>query len=457
MATLEAVGIADGPDALCLANGYVVFVPHVLPGERVRVEVTSAGRKHGRGEPVQVLQASPHRVAPRCAHFGACGGCHFQHADIGEQLRIKRERLGRMLAHTLKTPVESLPIRPLAAPTESWGQRTKIALVLHPTASGRIDAGLYARRSNDVVPLTECPVSDPAGFALARAVVAEIERLHVPIADPTLSGRYGGGGGLRAVVVRALNGSDGRHVILVGTPAQAPFGDRLIDALAHLGAAGVAYNVNHEAGPQLLGRETHVMYGPNRLLEVVDGRQYLVSPGAFFQTSAWGVNHLVRTVRELVVPHPEHDLLDLYCGGGLLTLALADRCRRAVGIEGNPHAIDDARASARLAGIENVDFVAGRVEQRLHEAARRLTVRTAVLDPPRDGCAPAILHTLTEHILPRRIIYVSCEPTTLARDAAVLMAAGYRPTDFLPFDMFPHTAHLETVAVFDRHASAPRT
>lgn len=443
--SVEVQSLADGPDALCLVDGYVVFVPFALPGERVRVRVLSAGRKHGRAELLAVERASPERVSARCSHFGSCGGCDFQVLSATAQQRVKTQRVAKALAFALKVPADTLPIRPLAAPPDPWGQRNKIALVLHPDPERYLRAGLYARRSQAVVPLRECPVSSPDGVAVALRLADALRMLRPPIADPHRQSP-----GLRALVVRTANGTGEPHALLVGTEPGCPQAEELVAAARTAGAVSVAYNCNPDFGPNLLGRETRLLAGPTRVREQVDALTYLVSPGAFFQTSAWGVRHLVQNVRACVPESPGRDIVDLFCGGGLLTLALADRCRRIFGIEGNPNAIEDARASARLAGIRNAEFTAGRVEDRVRGLAAGLDTATVVLDPPRDGCAPGVIEVVATSLRPDRVVYVSCEPNSLARDAADLVQLGYRLSAVEPFDMFPQTHHVETLAVFER-------
>lgn len=450
--SLEVQSLADGPDALCLADGYVVFVPFALPGERVRVRIASAGRKHGRGELVAVERASPERVDARCTHFGTCGGCDFQVMSEAAQRRVKTQRVAKALAFALKVPPESLPIETLEGPPDPWGQRNKIALVLHPDPDRYLRAGLYARRSQSVVALRDCPVSAPDGLAVALRIADALRMVRPPIADPQRQTP-----GLRALVVRTANGTGEPHVLFVGTEPGCPRPDEVVATSRVAGAISVAYNANPDFGPNLLGRETRLLSGPARVRERVEDRTYLVSPGAFFQTSAWGVRHLVQRVRACVPATPARDIVDLFCGGGLLTLALADRCRRIVGIEGNPNAIEDARASARLGGVTNAEFVIGRVEDKVRNLSGALDTATVVLDPPRDGCAPGVIEVVATSLRPDRVVYVSCDPTSLARDAAALVAAGYRVSSVAPFDMFPHTHHIETLAVFERAgATSPR-
>lgn len=441
---LDVAHLADGPDALCTVGGYVVFVAFALPGERIRARIVSAGRKHGRAELIEVLRPSPDRVRPRCAHFGACGGCDFQMQAPEAQRTAATARVAKALAFALKRPAESLPVRPAVGAPTPWGQRTKVALMLETDDRQWLAAGLFARRSQRVVPLYECPVTDSTALGLALRSVAQIRARRIPVADPRT-----GAPGLRAVVARSTGPKTPPHLLLVGTEPDDGDIASMVEVATAAGAGGLAYNVGPENGPFLLGRDTRVLSGPQRVTIEAAGRPYLVSPGAFFQTSTWGAAHLVEAVSARFTPPAGSDALDLYCGGGLLTLPLASRCRRIVGIEGNPAAIEDARATARAWNTPNATFIAGRVEDELRAAARRLDVHTVVLDPPRDGCDPAVLRALAESVRPRRVIYVSCEPTALARDVAALAAGGYALVEAAPFEMFPHTHHVETVAVLE--------
>jgi len=450
---LDIDAFGDGPDGLALVDGYVVFVPHVLPGERVRVEITSAGRKHGRGVPVGLDRASPDRVSPGCRHFEHCGGCQLRHVSRGRQLELKRSWVTKALAFALDVPAESLPVGPCLGPEQLDGQRTKIALALSPPfGRAPMRAGLYARRSNDVVSLQECPAQTAPGTHLALEMARAVRELGVAIYDART-----GAPGLRSVVVRDAPGTGQRLAIYVGTEGVASLGRPLIRAARAAGASVVAYSPHPEPGPMLLGQTCLVVDGPDRLEERIEGVRYALSPGAFFQTSRWGAAHLVRAVRERVRSSPNDDVLDLYCGVGLIGLALADRARRVYGIEENPAAVEDARAGAALNGWTHTAFRAGRAEHLIGQLPDEARIRTVVVDPPREGCDPRVLAAVAQRVRPERLLYVSCEPRALGRDAAVLRDLGWGLVEAAPFDMFPHAAHVETLAVFEPVAKAATT
>ena len=449
--SLEVESLADGPDALCRVGDYVVFVAGALPGERVLARVTHAGRKFGRAELLSVERPSPDRVGPRCPYFLECGGCHFQHLAYPKQLEHKGARLAKALSHGLER--RSLPVLPMAGPDEPWGQRNKIAFHL-AGRRGEAEAGFFRMRSRDVIPVRECPVQDPAGTALAFDAVHAINRAGIEPWDPD-TGRDGRGI-LKSVVVRAMKGTGQSHLTLVSRTPRLPREEALVRSLSRAGATAVSINVNDRPGPQLLGRETHVLAGPKRIAEEIGGVRYLSSAGAFFQTSAWGAAFLADAVKRLVDPPEGASVVDLYSGGGLLSLALASRGARVLGIEENPSATGDAIASARANGLESrVWFETGPAEALVRDLARERPPFAVVLDPPREGCDPRVVDAVSR-LRPERIVYVSCEPASLARDLAGFAARGWELVLVEPLDMFPHAFHVEAVAVLEPARRSPR-
>jgi 23S rRNA (uracil1939-C5)-methyltransferase len=436
--------LAAGPDAIGRIGDYVVFVPGALPGEKVRVRIASASRKYARGTVVKVEKASPARETPRCRHFGICGGCHMQHMAYDAQLDMKEDRVADELSWALghKVAVESI-----RGPNEPWEQRTKVGFQVGGRP-GALHLGLFKVRSRDIVAIKECPVQDPKATALALKIGEIASRLKIA------PWKEDGNGTLRAVVVRLAPGTDEMHVTLVaGTPSFNSL-DRLAVEVIEAGAKGVSINVNAEPGPMLMGDRTRLVAGQGRIEAVVGGVRYLMSPGAFFQTSRYGVETLVDEVRNVLADVPKDaSVVDLYCGVGLFALALADRVDRVVGIEENAQAITDARDAAKLNGFARVRFIAGRAESRIRELAEREKSPFAVIvDPPREGCDPSVLEVVANILRPQRIVYVSCEAESLGRDGQLLEELGYVLVRARPIDMFPHVYHVETVAVFERPA-----
>lgn len=443
--TVEAFG--DGPDGILRVDRYVIFVPEVIPGESVRVEIVSAGRKHGRGVLLEVLEASPQRAEPRCVHFGTCGGCQLQHLSHPAQMTVKEDRLRRTLAHAMEVSVESLPMRPMRGPADPWEQRTKLALHF-AERDGVLEAGYFSRRSRDVVGIVECPIQAPLALKIGLAIRDGARRAKLSVYDERARR-----GHLRAALVRVAAGTTAAHAtVILQTSRGLPPLDPIVDAARQAGATGVSVNLNDGPPEILLGEEFHTLWGEPHVLDEIDGLRLRSSPGAFFQTSAFGVRALLEEVRRTLVDAPrDARIVDLYCGGGLFALAMADRVARVFGVEDSEQAIADAQSSADSNGFTNTHFRAGRVETMIRGLARnREKPYAVILDPPRAGCDEAVIHGVAEELQPLRVVYVSCDPATLARDLARLVACGYVLQELTPVDMFPHTSHIEAVAVLDR-------
>ncbi len=440
--------LADGPDALARIGSYVVLVPGVLPGERVRAEVTSGSRKFGRARPIHIDQRSPDRVDPRCRHFLQCGGCHWQHAAYPAQLRYKQERLRKELEFALGADVP--PIAQTIGAPDPYGQRHKVALHLLPDDRHGLQMALHRLRDLSLVALRECPAAAPPALALARRAIELLATLRLRPYDAET-----GEGLLRSVLVRHAAATGQSHLIVVAGDELPELRD-LAGDLQAAGATTVSLNVHREEPERLLGPQTTVIAGPRRIDERIDGTTYCISPDAFFQTSPAGAQALVRTVTDWLQPRAADTIVDLYCGGGLFALPLAAIAGTVIGIEASATSIADAEAGAKRNRRRNARFLRGAVEQVLPRLGRGDLPRPdlAVLDPPRAGAVPAALQQLAAQ-RPRRIAYVACEPKALARDLAILRDLGYAASRVVPVDMFPQTWHTEAVALLEPTASAP--
>lgn len=441
--TLDIEALGDGPDGIGRVGDYVVFVPGVLPGERAEVRITSATRKFARAALLSVRRASPLRVPARCAHFLACGGCHRQHQAYPEQLADKQQRLQRSLDHALGAGAPRVPL-PLAG--DPFGQRHKVVLHLQNGDDGALQAGFHRLRSPELVPVHECPTSQPHAFRLALRTVQRLATLRHRAWDPD----FAPDGLLRSVLVRTTTTGQA-HVVVIARRADVPGLDRKLDELLGDGATTIAVNANPGELSQLLGSTTHVLAGPPRIEERLAGTTYLLSPDAFFQTAPRAAEHVVQLVTRWLAPTGADVVADLYCGGGLLTLPLARTARRAFGIELSRRALQDAEAAARENGITNVDWRAGHVDAWLR-ACRRGDLphpHLVAIDPPRAGLTEATIAELAA-LAPRRIAYVSCDMQALVRDLRALQTAGFATRAVQPIDMFPQTAHLEAVAMLER-------
>ena len=453
-------------DGVARLGGRQVVVPFTSPGERVSVRTTAPRGGVMYGVLDGIVSASPHRVTPYCPHFGPdaepgvgpCGGCSWQHIAYPEQLRLKTELVTRLVRQTVPAAPAAQPMLPGAPIDYPWGYRHKVHFVFGTEGrAGRRDStlvmGHYVRGSRRIIPVRECPVHDERGNALAFRFRTAFARTNA-VAAPQEGRRPA----LRGLAVRVGHGTPEVMATLVLTSeadkALRTASRRVLDEPG----APTSFHVNlHPEGDAFIfGRDTRRVTGPERMREQVAGASFLVSPTAFFQTNIHAAELLVRLVLDAV---PEGArVLDLYAGAGLFAIPLARAGHRVVALEENQAAVADGEASLRLNRIAEsaCRFVARRVEQALATPAVRPPFDVIVLDPPRDGCSPEVIDGVFGDAAPATAVYISCNPEALARDLAEIVRHGYRVAAIQPVDMFPHTAHVESVVTLNRTAPPTR-
>lgn len=406
--TLTLTGMAHGGAALGRHEGRVFFVPYALPGEEVAVEIVEDHKRWVRALLREVVRPSPHRiVTPPCPYFGpdGCGGCHWQQIAYPAQLEFKREIVRDQLTRIGK--IAGPPVREVIASPDPWTYRNQVQL--RPAADGGL--GYFGADGSRVVPVTDCPVMHP--------LLAEmLDSVDLDFADLTrLTLRAGTATGQQIAVLETVD--DEPPQIALDVPISVCF---------------------------LLSDGTPVtLAGNSWIAEAIAGRLWRISAPSFFQVNTALAERLVRVVHEYAAPADTDLLLDLYAGGGLFGLTLAPKVSEAFLVEENPHAVADALANA--AGQGNVTLLEGTAEEALAEWDGAVDI--IVLDPPRGGSSPAVRDALIR-LAPARIVYVSCDPATLARDLRRLLAGGYQLAAVQPLDMFPQTYHIECVALLVR-------
>jgi len=403
--SIELTDMAYGGEAVGRYEGKAIFVPYSIPGESVRVEIVHDKGRFAHARLLEVLSASPQRVQPSCPYFGTCGGCQWQHIAYGAQLEYKRSIVRMQLQRIAGLP--DAPVRPMLGMADPWHYRNHIQF----SASHDGQLGFMATGSHQVVPIEHCLLMHPLLEELFDSLDIELP-------------------GLRRLSLRAGINTGDQMVILEMDS------DRPPDLEVALPVSCVL----------LLSNGTPVtLVGSPYVYERVAGRVYRLSASSFFQVNTYQTEVLISLVSTYLSPGPDSVILDAYCGIGTFALSLAARAKQVIGIESNVAAIADARAN--MADMDNVAFIHGLVEE--ITPTLDITAPLVVVDPPRTGLDKKALSALI-NLTPVRIVYVSCDPATLARDIKGLFANGYRLCEVQPIDMFPQSYHIECVAVLER-------
>ncbi|HVQ74216.1 MAG TPA: 23S rRNA (uracil(1939)-C(5))-methyltransferase RlmD [Candidatus Binatia bacterium] len=435
--------LAFGGEGVGRADGYVVFVPRSVPGDQVRVRLTQARARFGRGTIEAVERPSADRTEAPCPYYGRCGGCRLQHVTYAAQLAFKQKQVADCLSRI--GGLGAFELRPIVGAAEVWGYRNKMEFTVVPRGpDGGAVIGLHEQDRYDVVlDIERCLIQSDR----MNVLLDEVRRF---AADQRLSAyrQETGEGLLRFLMLR-----EGRATAeaMVNVVTSAPAVPELAPLVARVQArvpetTSVVMNVNPRKASVAVGVEEHLLGGRDHIRESVGGLSFQVSPSSFFQTNTAQAERLFALALEATGLTGAETVIDLYSGTGAISLLLARRARWVYGIEIAPAAVADAERNAAANGIQNCTFLAGEVRHVLPSLmARGVAAQVVVADPPRAGFHPRALRTLIA-LAPERIVYVSCNPATLARDLAELGGGGYRLEWVQPVDMFPHTPHIEAVA-----------
>ena len=440
---LEVTGFSSEGSGVGHHNGQAVFVSGAAEGDTVECLIIKAKDSYAVGKLQHILKASPDRIQPDCPVFPRCGGCVFRHISYEAELRLKQQRVADAFERIGHLDIAVSPI--VGAPSPD-GYRNKAQYPLQ-SVNGRLYAGFYAPFSHRVIDCKRCILQPDEFEPLLRAVSRWAEKYKIPVYDEAT-----GKGLLRHVYLRraAATGQIMACVVVNGTRV---FKEKeLTEALLKTNPAvrTVLLNVNAEKTNVVLGSENRVLYGDGYIEDELCGKRFRISPLSFYQVNHDQAERLYEKAAEFALTPDTKVLLDLYCGTGTIGLTMADRVETLIGAEIVEDAVRDARVNAKLNGAQNAEFLCG------DAAAAAETLRSrgvkpdaVILDPPRKGCDPAVLKTVAE-MSPARIVYISCDPATLARDCAVLETLGYRTQAAVPYDMFPRTGHVETVVRLSR-------
>ena len=424
--------LVQGGDGLATHDGMKVFVPFSAPQERVRARIVTRKRDYAVAEIDQILEPSPLRVSAPCPHYGMCGGCQLQHINYQGQLVVKKLYVNETLQRIGQVFV---PVRNVTTEAGPWHYRNKTQYPVGSTGNG-MTIGFFKRGTHDLLDVPEC-LLHPEEFDRLREAIRAIL---------VASGEAGydeakHDGNVRHLVLRQGTRDGGLLAVVVTRTPQ--FDLRAAELIAEQpGVTGVMHSVVPARTNRIMGSQTTVLAGSGHLNQSVLGKTFQVSAPSFFQVNVEQAEELCRKILKHVAPKGDELVLDLYSGVGMISLLVAPFVQQVTAIEADATAVEDARANAQAQAVRNVQFVCGDVNR---EICRVASIDVVILDPPRKGCPAETLRQIVG-LRPKRIVYVSCNPATLARDLASLEQSGYTTHEIEPVDMFPQTFHVEVIA-----------
>jgi 23S rRNA (uracil1939-C5)-methyltransferase len=461
----EIMGLTHEGEGVGRYEGYTLFVAGAVPGEKVRAEVTRVAKSYGKAVMRELVAASPERQAARCPIYDVCGGCQLQHLDYAAQLKWKRQFVVDSLVRIGKLPVagaegagsaaggsgaglerQPIVVHETIGMDDPWRYRNKAQVPIGRGEAGLI-GGFFEEGSHHIVDMESCLIQQEENEETVRAVKEAARELGISGYD-----RATGKGLLRHVVVRHAKATGQRMVVLVTNGRDIPRADELVALIRERvpGVTSIVQNVNTARTPVVFGEFTRTLWGEDFIYDEIGGIQFAVSARSFLQVNPEQTEVLYSKASEYAALTGEEVVVDAYCGIGTISLFLARHARRVYGVEIVPEAVEDARRNAALNGIQNAEFIVGRAEKvlpRWQKSGMRPDV--IVVDPPRKGCDSELIAAMLE-MRPSRIVYVSCNPSTLARDLRLLEDGGYRTVEVQPVDMFPHSGHVECCVLLVR-------
>ncbi|MFE5321662.1 23S rRNA (uracil(1939)-C(5))-methyltransferase RlmD [Paenibacillus sp. NPDC056579] len=443
---VEIVGIGHTGEGVGRFNDYTLFVSGVLPGELALVRVEHVKKQYGYAKLVRLIRSSTDRVAAPCSIYEQCGGCQLQHLSYDAQLKVKRqivvdnlERIAKLHVSKENDPAVGLVVHDTLGMDEPWRYRNKVQVPIGEVEGGLV-GGFYAQGTHRIINMESCLIQHDEGDRIVETIKQIGGQLGISAYNEA-----NGTGLLRHVVVKVGFQTKEIMIVLVTNGAELPHEEEWVNRIREAipEVASICQNINVQKTNVIFGDRTIVLWGREVIYDYIGDLRFAISPRSFFQVNPVQTEVLYEKTLEYAALTGQETVIDAYCGIGTISLFLAKKSKRVYGVEIVPEAIEDAQINADLNGIVNVEFAVGRAEEVLPQWQRNGVIPdVVVVDPPRKGCEVSLLETLIE-LQPKKIVYVSCNPSTLARDLRILEDGGYRTAEVQPVDMFPHTVHVE--------------
>ena len=442
--TFDIAGLGHNGEGVGRKDDFTIFVSGGLPGERVTARIQIVKKQYAVAELQEIVTAAAERTLPPCPVYQACGGCQLQHLSYSGQLAAKRQQVIDAVARIAH--MTDILVRPVLGALDPWHYRNKMQFPVG-RENGAAIVGCYAAGTHDIIDTCQCLIQHQMNNRLAAAVKELMDELRISAYDETT-----GQGVLRHVLGRVGTATGEMMAVLVTATDDLPCQDQLINGLRKRvpELISVCQNINSRRTNVVMGERTHLLWGQETISDRLGDFVFRISPRSFFQVNTDQAKVLYDKALEYAGLTGRETVIDAYCGTGTISLFLARQAARVYGIEIVEPAIRDATINARNNNIDNAEFIVGDAVNVMPDLYRRgVRPDVVVVDPPRAGCDVKVLQTFAQ-MEPRRIVYISCNPASLARDLAVLDELGYAAQEIQPVDMFPYTHHVESVCLIER-------
>ncbi len=441
--TIEDLGV-DG-EGIGHAEGCTLFVKDALIGDVIRAKVMKMKKNYGYARMMEILTPSPDRCEPKCPYHRQCGGCQIQALSYEKQLEYKKRKVLNNL-HRIGG-LENLPEFDLIGMEYPYHYRNKAQFPFGTDKNGEVITGFYAGRTHSIISNTKCYLGVEENEQILEIILTHVKKYFIPAYDEQT-----GKGLLRHVLIRKGFVTGELMVCLILNGTHMPEMKELVEQLTQIpGMASITINVNTRQTNVIMGERMISVWGQDYITDYIGNVKYQISPLSFYQVNPVQTKKLYERALEYADVESGETVWDLYCGIGTISLFLAQKAKQVYGVEIVPQAIEDAKHNARLNGFSNAKFYVGKAEEVLPQKYRDEGIHADVIvvDPPRKGCEESLLATMVQ-MHPKRIVYVSCDSATLARDLKYLAGEGYEVTKGTVVDQFPHTTHVETVVLLSR-------
>lgn len=447
--TIEIEDMGSDGEGIGHINGYTLFVKDTIMGDVAEVIIMKTKKSYGYARLLHLITESPKRVIPKCPIAKQCGGCQLQHVDYKEQLEYKENKVRNCLTRIGKFEPEYIDqiMKPIIGMQEPYYYRNKAQFPVGRDREGNVVIGFYASRTHSIIDTTHCYIQAEVNEEILKRIKAFIEKYKI-----TTYEEVSHKGLIRHILTRVGFATGEIMVCLIINGDQLPHKEEFMDSLITIkGMTSISLNINKGKSNVILGEKVKTLWGTPYITDYIGKVKYQISPLSFYQVNPIQTQKLYETALEYAGLHGDEVVWDLYCGIGTISLFLAQKAKQVYGVEIVSQAIEDAKVNAKINGIENATFFVGAAEDILPRkySEDKIVADIIVVDPPRKGCEESLLDTIVK-MEPKRVVYVSCDPATLARDLRYLCDRGYEITKVQAVDQFAHSTHVECVTLLQR-------